>query len=116
MMSITQTFTRSRSPSFDAFTCHLTVVCVRYMILSVAQRANTDDRTLGELFCLMTAEAAEVSYNATLTLILEALLDAVCETFAVSDEQMQAFANAFISRLPDYLRTSLGVLDTFQAA
>ena len=86
------------------------------MILSVAQRANTDDRTIGELFCLMTAEAAEVSYNATLALILEALLDTVRETFAVSDEQMQSFANAFISRLPDYLRVSLGVPDTFQAA
>ena len=72
--------------------------------------------TLGELFCLMTAEAAEISYNATLSLILEALLNAVCETFAVSDEQMQAFTNAFISHLPDYLRVSLGVPATFQAA
>ena len=86
------------------------------MILSAAQRANTDNRTVGELFCLMTVEAAEVSYNATLALILEALLDTVRETFAVSDEQMQSFANAFISRLPDYLRASLGVPDTFQAA
>lgn len=104
------------SPSFDAFTCHLAIVCVRYMILSVVQRANTDDRTLGELFCLMTAEVAEVSYNATLSLILEALLDAVRETFAVSDEQMETFTKAFISRLPDYLRASFGVSDTFQAA
>lgn len=86
------------------------------MILFVAQRANTDDRTIGELFRLMTAEAAEVSYNATLSLILEALLDTVRETFAVSNEQMEVFTKAFINRLPDYLRASLGVSDTFQAA
>ena len=38
------------SPSFDAFTCHLAIVAVRYMILSVSQRSNSDDRTVGELF------------------------------------------------------------------
>ena len=65
----------SNSPSFDAFTCHLAIVCVRYMILAVNQRAASDDRTLGELFWLMTAEAAEISFTKTLALILEALLD-----------------------------------------
>ena len=69
----------SNSPSFDAFTCHLAIVCVRYMILAVNQRAASDDRTLGELFWLMTAEAAEISFTKTLVLILEALLDTVRE-------------------------------------
>ena len=99
----------SNSPSFDAFTCHLTIVCVRYMILAVNQRAASGDRTLGELFWFMTAEAAEISFTKTLVLILEALLDTVREFFAVSDEQMQAFTHSFLAKLPQHLRSALGI-------
>ena len=83
-------------------------VCVRYMILSVSQRASTDDRTVGELFWQMTAEVAEISFSKTLLLILEALMDTVRDVFAVSDEQMERFAQAFFARLPEYLRSVLG--------
>lgn len=99
----------SNSPSFDAFTCHLAIVCVRFMILAVNQRASSDDRTLGELFWLMTAEAAEVSFSKTLALILEALLDTVREFFAVSDEQMEAITQSFLSKLPQHLCSALGI-------
>ena len=98
----------SKSPSFDAFTCHLAVVCVRYMILAVNHRAETDDRSTGELFWFMAAEVAEVSYNETLNLILTALLDTVREFFAVSDEQMETFTQRFLSRLPAHLQSALG--------
>ena len=79
------------------------------MILAVNQRAASDDRTLGELFWLMTAEAAEISFTKTLALILEALLDTVREFFAVSDEQMQAFTHCFLAKLPQHLRSALGI-------
>ena len=95
------------SPSFDAFTCHLTIVAVRYMILSIQQRSNTDDRTIGELFWIITAEVAEISYNHSLRLILDALLDTVREFFQVSDEQMTAFTLSFFNRLPEHLQRAL---------
>ena len=95
------------SPSFDAFTCHLTIVAVRYMILSVQQRSNTDDRTIGELFWIITAEVAEISYLHSLGLILEALLETVREFFRVSDEQMMAFTRSFFQRLPEHLQRAL---------
>lgn len=100
------------STSFDALTCHLAIVCVRYMILSVSQRASADDRTIGELFWHITAEVAEISFNKTLSLILEALLDTVREFFTVSDEQMEQFTQAFVARLPEHLRSVLGVSAT----
>ena len=95
------------SPSFDAFTCHLTIVAVRYMILSVQQRSNTDDRTIGELFWIITAEAAEISYRHSLGLILEALLKTVREFFQVPDERMVAFTQSFFSRIPEHLQRAL---------
>ena len=95
------------SPSFDAFTCHLAVVAVRYMILSVQQRSNTDDRTIGELFWIFTAEVAEITYNHSLCLILQALLETVQKFFRATEEQMDAFVMSFMSRLPDSLRRAL---------
>ena len=96
------------SPSFDAFTCHLAIVCVRYMILSVNHRAETDDRSIGELFWLMATEVPEVSFNETLKLILEALLDTVRVFFAVSEDKMEAFTQQFLSKLPAHLQFVLG--------
>lgn len=95
------------SPSFDAFTCHLAIVAVRYMILSVQQRSNTDDRTIGELFWAITAEAAEISYFHSLKLILDALIETVREFFQVSDEQMEAFTLSFFHHLPKFLQRAL---------
>ena len=96
------------SPSFDAFTCHLAVVCVRYMILAVNHRVETDDRSIGELFWLLAAEVAEVSFSETLNLILNALLNTVREFFTVSDEQMEAFTQRFLSKLSVHLRSAFG--------
>jgi len=45
------------------------------MILAVKQRAASDDRTLGELFWLVTAEVAEIGFTKTPALIPEALPD-----------------------------------------
>ena len=95
------------SLSFDAFTCHLAIVAVRYMILSVSQRANSDDRTVGELFWILTAEAAEISYNQSLFLILQALLETIQEFFHISVEQMEAFVISFMGKLPEHLQRAL---------
>ena len=44
-----------------------------------------------------------------IALILEVLLDTVKEFFAVSDEQMQAFTHSFQAKLPQHLRSALGI-------
>ena len=95
------------SPSFDAFTCHLAIVAVRYMILSVRHRESTDDRTIGELFWLFTAEVTEISFDRSLWLILSALLETVQAFFHMSDSQMEEFVAGFMSRLPEQIRESL---------
>lgn len=95
------------SPSFDAFTCHLAIVAVRYMILSVRHRESTDDRTIGELFWLFTAEVTEISFDRSLWLILSVLLETVQAFFHMSDSQMEEFVAGFMSRLPEQIRESL---------
>ena len=82
---------------------------VRYMMISVFQRANTDQRSLGELFCLYVQEVAEITFDHSMKLIMIALLSTVKEFFALTNAQMAEFVQQFINNLPAYLRTPLEV-------
>ena len=96
-----------QSTSFDSLTAHLAIANVRYMMLSVFQRANTDHRSLGELFYLYVQEVAEITFDHSMKLIMIALLSTVKEFFALTDAQMVGFVQQFINNLPNYLRTPL---------
>ena len=76
-------------------------------MLSVFQRANTDHRSLGELFYLYVQEVAEITFDHSMRLIMIALLSTVKEFFALTDTQMAGFVQQFINNLPNYLRAPL---------
>jgi len=95
------------SPSFDAYTCHVTIVFVRYMMLSVCQRANSDDRTVGELFWIICAEVEETQFSTALHLIFLAMIETVQEYFKISDDELERFVGLFLTKLPENLKNSL---------
>ena len=76
-------------------------------MLSVFQRANTDHRSLGELFYLYVQEVAEITFDHSMKLIMVALLSTVKEFFAFNDAQMAEFVHQFINNLPEYLKAPL---------
>lgn len=96
-----------QSTSFDSLTAHLAIANVRYMMLSMFQRANTDHRSLGELFYLYVQEVAEITFDHSMKLIMIALLSTVKNFFGLTEEQMSVFVQEFIGNLPAYLRTPL---------
>lgn len=96
-----------QSTSFDSLTAHLAVANVRYMMLSVFQRANTDHRSLGELFYKFVQEVTEITFDHSMKLIMVALLSTVREFLALTDAQMVEFVQQFIGNLPEYLRAPL---------
>ena len=100
--------TECHSLSYDALTAHVTVVFVRYILLALEQRSATDQRTFGELFLMMVDELADISFSHSLCLILEAMLESICEVFQASEEQCSRLMEAFLSRLPEQFRTLLG--------
>ena len=51
------------SLSYDAMTAHVAIAMVRYMILSVFQRQDEDQRALGELFYVMLAELEDITFH-----------------------------------------------------
>jgi hypothetical protein len=77
------------------------------MMLSMFQRANTDHRSVGEIFYLYVEEVAEITFDHSMKLIMIALLTTIKEFFCFNEEQMTAFVQQFIENLPNYLRAPL---------
>lgn len=95
------------SLSYDALTAHVSLVFIRYMLLSLQQRNNSDDRTISELFLLMIDELADITFGQALQLIVEIMLQMLRERFDLSDTQLDEFVSAFIERLPISYRHAL---------
>ena len=93
--------------SYDALTAHVSIVFVRYMLLSVAKRDSEDERTLGELFYLMVSEVADLSFHESLLLVVSAMLDAVENTFQLTEMQVSMLLDRFLGNLPEHLRCSI---------
>ena len=66
------------SLSYDALTAHVSLAFIRYMLLSLQQRNNSDERTISELFLLMIDELADITFGHALALGFQAFLIMVC--------------------------------------
>ncbi len=74
-----------RGISYDAMNAHVAIVFSRYMMLSVAQRENEDDKTICELcFCLLD-EMEDITFSRSMCIIMEALMDTVMEYFHITE-------------------------------
>ena len=77
------------------------------MLLSVQQRSEVDDRTLGDLFLAMVDELADISFAHSFDLIMAAMFECVRELFGASEEQITRLSDAMISKLPAYMQVCL---------
>lgn len=97
----------SRSISYDALTAHVSIVFTRYMLLSVAQRRNEDDKTICELFFCLADEMDDITFSQSMRIIIDALMDTIMEHFHITEQQLEEFTASFIYRLPKYMQTAL---------
>lgn len=95
------------SLSYDALTAHTAIVFVRYMLLAAEQRKREDQRTLGELFFFLVDEMADITFAHSLSILMDSLIASLQECLKLSEQQMEAFAADFESRLPEYLQKML---------
>ena len=96
-----------RSLSYDALTAHVSIVFTRYMMLSVAQRRNEDDKTICELFFCLLDELDDITFSQSMRIIIDALMDTVMEYFHITEQQLEEFTASFVQRLPKYMQTAL---------
>lgn len=62
-----------QSRSFEALVAQAILVCCRCIMLELIKRANTDPRTLGNLFHAVSDELKQISFTEALALLLKLL-------------------------------------------
>ena len=86
--------------SYDALNAHVSLVFIRYMLLSLQRRCNEDDRTIGELFLMMVDELADTTFAHAMRLIIDAMLQTVRDHFGLTEDQFLNFVRQFYDNLP----------------
>lgn len=86
---------------------HIAILFSYYMMLSVEQRENEDDKTICELcFCLLD-KMEDITFSRSMCIISDALMDTVMEYFHITEAQLEEFTASFIKRLPKYMQEAL---------
>ena len=96
-----------RSLSYDALTAHVAIVFARYLMIALEQRKSNDDRTLGELFFFFVDEMADITFASALHTLLCAMFESMYTIFHIREEQMIAFIDDFVDKLPPYIANAL---------
>ena len=79
------------------------------MLLAVSKRDDEDERTMGELFYLMIAVVADLTFEESMQIIVNAMLNTMREEFHVTDEQIESLYERFIFKLPAPMQRILPV-------
>ena len=96
-----------RGISYDGMCTHVTIIFSRYMMLSVAQRKNEDDKTICELCSCLLDEMEDSPFSQSMFIIMAALMDTVMEYFHITEAQLEEFTASFVQRLPKYMQDAL---------
>ena len=88
--------------SYDAITAHTTIVAVRYIMLAMEQRKSEDRRTMGTLFALLEEEQKDQEIGDILGTFCDTMFKAL-ESAHLTEEQLNAFVNTFMSNLPPHI-------------
>ena len=95
-----------QSRSFDAIVANATLVCCRYIMLSIGKRTTSDPRTLGTLFFAGCDEIQQTSFCEALAILLN-LFEQTLKTVGLSTEQVLNRVAEFINQLPPVFKERL---------
>jgi hypothetical protein len=98
------------SLSYDAMTAHTAIVFARYIMLSLEQRKNSDDRTICEIFYQLVNELQDITFCESFKIIIAAMLTSIKELLQITNEQLEELTNKFMNGLPAHFQKSLQYL------
>ncbi|MDD3899153.1 MAG: transposase, partial [Syntrophomonadaceae bacterium] len=81
--------------------------CVRYMILSVENRDQNDDRSCGGIFFDFCAEADALSFAKAFILLLNLFANLMKERLFLTDETINNLLHDFMDTIPKSLKNCL---------
>ena len=92
---------------YDAMVAHTTLVCVRYLLLSIENRENKDDRSWGGIFYEMCEEVENISFAKAFVIILELFTQVLRDKLYLPDDILEEILDSFLESLPDFLTKRL---------
>jgi len=98
--------------SYDGMIAHTTLVSMRYMLLSVENRDNKDDRTAGGIFYDLCAETQNVSFAQSLSLLLNILAQSLRDKLFLPSDTIDGVLDYFMNSIPYYLKRKLALTTT----
>lgn len=97
------------SLSYDAMNAHVAIVFTRYMMLAVENRQATDNRTLGEIFYLISDELSDISWIESFHMIIQLFMETISDKLSLTFEQLDKLMDSFLLSLPKQFKGSLGL-------
>jgi hypothetical protein len=83
------------------------IVFMRYAMLSIEARNESDDRTIGELFYRYCQELHDIRLSQALLLLLSRLIEMLKETKFSKKKSQDKITELFLDTLPSYLKRQL---------
>jgi hypothetical protein len=95
--------------NFDSINSHTAIVYLQYMMLAEQQRFHVDERSIGDLFYQVVDQLQELSFEASLSALMDALFDAITQELCLSDFDQARLAKVFVDTIPVVLSMKLNV-------
>lgn len=97
------------SLSYDAMNAHVAIVFTRYMMLAIENRNTTDNRTLGEIFYLISDELSDITWVEAFHMLMQIFMDTLSDKLLLTSEQLDKLMDSFLLALPNQFKGSLGL-------
>lgn len=95
------------SLSYDAMTAYVAIVFARYMMLAIENRSRRDERTFGEMYCLVSNELSDITWLEAFRLLMEVFISTVSERTLLTEKELDVLLETFIEALPEMLKNKL---------
>lgn len=96
--------TKYQGLSYDGIFAHCVLVATSYIILSLRQRQEIDDRTIGELFYLTVEELSDLTFSEAIRNLIELFHDAFKAEPVLRREVLDNVIEKFIETLPQVIQ------------
>jgi hypothetical protein len=93
--------------SFDAIVAHTAIVLTRYIFLSLENRADKDQRSMGYLFFYICEELADIPFRYAFALLLTVVERFLLDRFYIDKEHIEQLVEQFLADLPDIIKLRL---------
>ena len=93
--------------SYDTMTAHTAVIFTIYRMLSVENREQNDERSIGELFIYFSDEMSDITSIPAFQLLLQMFRSLFADTTNITDKEINKLVDAFMDTIPALLKPKL---------